>query len=325
MNRLLINVFALLICSGVLLLYINSLFSRVFKKNVTCPNRHFLDKNFDVLNFSGFDNEVGTEDGRYIVPNYVHFLRFGLETFSFMDAVCVLAAYKNQKPDKIFIHTDGGEPRGEYWDAVTSASGIRDVLVFEKVILPDEIYGVKLNRGWREWHASDLTRIRILMKHGGIFLDNDSYLVRSLDDFRRYEMTLGWMENAYLANQVIIANRRARFLTEWLESYRAYDPTKWYYNAAEKPTKEVLEKRPHLIHREKYLLANHHITGKLYLENWTEWKSHYAIHLLYNHQYILHKNLSSSATYPVKFNENNIKHYPVTIKYMVYDVYPMTN
>ena len=43
------------------------------------------------------------------------------------------------------------------------------------------------------------------MEEGGIFLDNDVYVVRSLERFRHFEMTLGWPPGDYIGTQVRFA------------------------------------------------------------------------------------------------------------------------
>ena len=43
----------------------------------------------------GFNNETGTGNGIYLVPNIIHFVRFEGNNFTFVDAVCVLSAFKN--------------------------------------------------------------------------------------------------------------------------------------------------------------------------------------------------------------------------------------
>ena len=59
------------------------------------------------------------------------------------------------------------------------------------------------------------------MTYGGIYLDNDIYIVNSLNKYRKYEMTLGWeIVNEFIANQVIIANPHARFLKTFFDSFR---------------------------------------------------------------------------------------------------------
>lgn len=78
-------------------------------------------------NFTGFDNETGTADGRFIIPNYVHFIKFQHATFSFVHMVCILAALKNQRPEKLFIHTDLEEFQGDYWRVLLETPGFKEV------------------------------------------------------------------------------------------------------------------------------------------------------------------------------------------------------
>jgi mannosyltransferase OCH1-like enzyme len=103
------------------------------------------------------------------------------------------------------------------------------------------------------------------MEYGGIFLDNDFYVVQNLNKFRKFEMALGMEEDTqFVGTQVLVANKNARFLRLWLESYRQYYPDRWYYNAGCKPTKEILYKRPELVHRAKLLFGVHMLVHKLY-------------------------------------------------------------
>uniref|UniRef100_A0A146M4C3 Alpha-1,4-N-acetylglucosaminyltransferase n=1 Tax=Lygus hesperus TaxID=30085 RepID=A0A146M4C3_LYGHE len=277
--------------------------------------------------FLGFNNVSGTPDGCYIVPNIVHFIRFGLQEFSFVDAVCLLAALKNQKPEKIYLHTDLPNFYGRHWKVILSTPGISGVIELKYMRVPDQIYGQTLNNlGWRKYHASDIARLQILMKYGGIYLDNDSYIVQSLDTFRKYEMAIGWRPGGNISNQVMVAHKNARFLREWLLTYKDhYDSHGWYYNAGIRPTQEVLSKRPELVHRVSRRFAEYHgVADMLYLSKSDAWMDHYAIHLYVNHmKALVRRNLSSEATYPVVFNEDNIRLYPVNFRDMVYDVYPI--
>jgi hypothetical protein len=229
--------------------------------------------------FEGFNNVIGTPDGSNIVPNYVHFIFFEISYISYVTAVCVLAAFKNQKPDKIFFHTNVKEFTGPHWIKIRNTLG--SVLDVRHIEMPRTIFGQTLREKWLPWHAGDVTRIRVLMQYGGIFLDNDSYIVRNLDVFRKYEMTIGITDSEYLGSQVIIAHKDARFLKLWLESYRIYHPEDWYMNAGEKPMKEILEHRPELVHTLKILLGVRGLTGRLYnWDSWKNWRKYYAIHLV---------------------------------------------
>lgn len=278
-----------------------------------------MDLDFEQLNFS---NITGNPNGCYIVPNYVHFVRFGETPITYVEMICILAAFKNQKPDKIFFHRDHNNSyTGQYWEILKNTKGFMDTVEFHYFPLPTEIFGQTLSTGWRYWHGGDLARIQILMKYGGIYIDNDSYLVKSLDNFRKYEITLNWDENQYLASQLVVAHKDARFLKEWLNTYKVYRSDRWYYNAGERPTTEVLYKRPELIHRVKvWFGADNKYIHYLFQQQWAEWRNFYALHLLYRHQYLLH-NISEKATFPVELNEHNIGDYPITFREMAYDVY----
>lgn len=268
--------------------------------------------------FSDFNNETGTENGEYIVPNIIHFLFFDISELSFVDAVCVLAAFKNHRPEKIYFHTNVEEFKGHYWQKLKSTPGLQ--IHIQKVTLPDKIFGQKFSAKYHRWHAGDVVRIKILMEYGGIFLDNDSYLVKSLDEFRKFEMTLGWPEGQYLGTQVLLAHKDARFLRLWLETYRQYYPNRWYFNAGEKPTKEVLWFKPELVHRVKILFGVQGLSEELYrVEGWRDWRKYYAVHLLIRHRWYL-DSLWNMLWWP-KLHEGNIGDYPKTFGEMAREAY----
>jgi len=268
--------------------------------------------------FNGFSNETGAPDGEYIVPNIVHFLFFDIHELSFVDAVCVLAAFKNQRPEHIYFHTNVAEFKGRYWEKLKNTPGLR--IEMKSVTLPEEIFGQKFSRSYHRWHAGDVTRIKILMEYGGIFLDNDSYLVKSLDKFRKFEMTLGWADEQYLGTQVLVAHRNARFLRLWLETYRQYYPGRWYFNAGEKPTREVLWFKPELVHRVKMLFGVQGLSEELYrLDRWDEWRNFYAIHLLIRHRWYL-DTLWNLFWWP-SLDEDNIRDYPKPFGDLAREVY----
>ncbi|XP_075229305.1 uncharacterized protein LOC142328967 [Lycorma delicatula] len=273
--------------------------------------------------FNGFNNVTGEPNGCKIVPNYVHFVKFGQVEFNFPHTVCILSALKNQNPDKIFFHTDVLQFKGKYWDLLLATPGFKEKLVINRISLPKEIFGQPLNKNWLRYHGGDVTRLRVLLQYGGIYLDNDSFIVRSLDFFRRFEMSLGWKPGKSLGNMVIVAHKNARFLHEWLESYRRnYYPKRFYYNAGEYPAQHILMKKPYLIHREEKVFGNYGPFKDLYLKPFPQWREYYAIHTQSNHLYQL-KKLSKDLKYPVLFNEHNILNYPVAYRDLVRSVFPL--
>ncbi|CAN7945121.1 unnamed protein product [Ixodes hexagonus] len=205
----------------------------------------------DVMDFTNANNETGFST--LIVPNIVHFIRLGNLNLSFVEVVCIRAAWIQQRPERLMIHCDECEWTVEstLWDHIKDIPG----LTVSHIERPSAIFGVSFN--WIQ-HTSDVVRCRILMSYGGIYLDGDAYLVRSLDDYRRFEMSLGWPAEASLGTQVLVAHKDARFLRLWHESYRFYNPDLWYWNAGELPTRMYLDRWPYLVHRvpEKFGVRN---------------------------------------------------------------------
>lgn len=174
-----------------------------------------------------FDNETGAD--HFVVPNIIHFIRFNQSEITFVDYICIQSAFRNQKPDYIYIHTDVSvdQFKGKYWNLIVRDSDLFARIRIKYLEVPSEIFGQELSKEWRLWHGSDIARIRIVMKYGGIYLDNDMYVIRSLDKYRKFEATVSWRSNDLLGNQVIIANRHARVLPLWLATYKNYRADLW--------------------------------------------------------------------------------------------------
>ena len=178
--------------------------------------------------FDNFDNVTGAE--HFIVPNIIHFIRFQTFELNFVDYMVLLAAMRNHKPDKFFFHTNVEDVQftGKYWGLVQQDEDLWSRIKVFFLEAPTEIFGQKLNEVWRFYHGSDIGRIHVLMKYGGIYFDNDAYVIRSLDKYRKFEFVINWDENEFIGTQVIIAHKDARFLPLWLDSYRDYHSDKWY-------------------------------------------------------------------------------------------------
>ena len=109
-----------------------------------------------------------------------------------------------------------------------------------------------------------------------------------------------------------MAHRNARFLRMWLNGYRHYQPTNWYYNAGQLPTR-FLEKNPHLVHRVPHSFGVHvNVTSWLYGPTddatYQRLKEFHTIHLLIRHRPKLVPDdiRRSNGTH---FDPSNIQHY----------------
>lgn len=252
----------------------------------------------DIVDFTYADNVTGFSYN--IVPNLVHFVNFDSKDLSFIQVISIKAVYVNHKPDKIYLHCNCYSFKGKYWDMVKNISVI-EILFMEK---PTYIFEKPLSS---IYHASDIARLKILMEYGGIFLDTDTYVIKSLDYYRRFEISLGWPPGQNLGTQLLVAHKNARFLRFWYNSYRYYRRERWYYNAGELPTSFILERMPYLVHRVPYDFGVHNLVHLLYGIRSSEWKNYCGIHLL-----VRHKNYLLPGDTVLEFNEENIKSYNKT-------------
>jgi len=216
---------------------------------------------------------------------------------------------------------------GSYYERVIRIANITNTQIIIRYIeRPTEIFGQKLSKGWLNWHAGDITRIRLLIEFGGIYLDRDVYVVKNLDEFRKYELTLDFEKvKEAIGSQVIIANKRARFLKLWLESYRDYHSNEWYYNVGVYPAK-VFKQRPDLVHRlnGEFGVEGYEICPRIYEQYYKNWrKEYYAFHLLLRDKELTtHTWCLSGKTHSVlRFDEINYIKLNTTFAEMLREVF----
>ena len=126
--------------------------------------------------FSHFNNDTGAAG--LIVPNLVHFIHLDRRSLDFVTFVCILSAFYNHRPATIYLHTNVGEGlrrhNGDYFAILEAIVGPR--LVVAPLARPTHVFGQQLAS---VHHASDVARIQILMKYGGIYLGEEEQ--RALD------------------------------------------------------------------------------------------------------------------------------------------------
>lgn len=216
----------------------------------------------------------------HFVPNLVHFVKLGNNPLSFIEVVCIRAAWIQQSPDMLMIHCDNcsATTLSPFW------KHIKDIprLSLRYVEYPKKIFGKEFSS---VQHASDTVRIKVLQKYGGIYLDSDSYLVKSLDQYRRYNLSIGWPPGENVGTQVIVAHKDAEYLRLWYESYRDYRPDLWYYNGGQLPTEKILKYRPDLVYRVPWDFGVHeNVTSILYEQCSCAWRNFTAIHLFFRYR-----------------------------------------
>ena len=136
-----------------------------------------------------------------------------------------------------------------------------------------------MKKTYFETDYADFDRIQIILEHGGIYLDFDVLAIRSFDELRKYNCTLGLEQGAKICSGAIICARGHPFLYMWLNSYYDDFRGQWTYNSGVVSTR-LMNRYKDLIHAEAKAL---HWPSWSYLPqiwgNQTyDWRKNYAIH-----------------------------------------------
>lgn len=231
----------------------------------------------------------------YLVPNIVHFIWFGKEkTMTFVNYISILSAYKIQKPEILRLHCDH-LPVGDYWNRLQSEVTL-DVVHHDP---PKTIHGHKLSH---VFHQGDVAKMEILLSQGGIYLDYDVIVLRSLNPLRRYNNVFGKEHERKLNAGVILAQSHSPFIQMWYESYRDYRPRHWDYNCAI-VTYTLAQKHPDMVHVEEYKLTTPDWLDRAKLFRSTiDWRGMrvYCVHLM------LHMDQRKRSPRTLEFMNNTI-------------------
>ena len=129
------------------------------------------------------------DDSKQVVPNVAHVNWFTdkPKTFLFHNLLSLLSIHRMMKPEKIYFRHNC-KPTGKYW-----LEALRKVpnLILKRVDPPKKLFGVKLKRPAYETSNSDADRIKVMLESGGVFLDLDVLILKSLEPLRKYPTTIG--------------------------------------------------------------------------------------------------------------------------------------
>ncbi|ESO93960.1 hypothetical protein LOTGIDRAFT_153439 [Lottia gigantea] len=218
------------------------------------------------------DVDVANAHLPLIVPNIVHFVWFGDNTMTFNQMLSILSVHHFVKPEHIYYHCDS-HPKGEWWQRVIS------IVVNIKVDImspPNEIFGFRIFTAKQQ---ADVAKLQTLMTHGGIYLDTDVIVTKSLQPLRSYEFSIGYSQPGRFDSDIVISTHTSKFLQKWLVAYTQYSsaggddffscvaPYKLYKQYPDQV--HVVNKMSTPTAKNVYSLYN----GDL------DWTNHYAVHL----------------------------------------------
>ena len=165
---------------------------------------------------------------------------------------------------------------------------------------PESIYSRPIKS---KEHASDVARLEIMIRYGGMYFDLDVVVVKPFTDLFQYETTLGREGGEGIGNGIIISHCSSIFLWLWYISYQHFNDSKWNEQSIEF-THKLDKMYPGLVHVEEKSLQypRSPYLKFIYGEGmFHEWKTkNYAIHLYYRQ-------------YNKEHNPEDIKHLNTTM------------
>jgi hypothetical protein len=178
------------------------------------------------------------EASKALIPDVVHFvlLADGNENveLSYSNFLAIKSALLRINASKIKIHTTGLNVANEWWNKIKNHV---ELITIDRGQhhAPD---GQALTT-LRLAHQSDIIRLDILQREGGIYLDTDVFVFKSFSNLltNPRDVVMGHEgANRYgLCNAVTMARPNSRFIELWRESYSTFDPERWNDHSVKMP------------------------------------------------------------------------------------------
>ena len=221
------------------------------------------------------------------IPRIVHYVFISTKTFTFslQAYLSIRATMLRIKPDAIYLHCYEEPNHSPYY--ILSKPMISKVVIHEPLT---SIFGRKVNV---VEHISDIIRLKVLLKYGGIYMDGDVIPLKSFDMFlyNSKPMTMGLedkQKEIKTPNTLMIGQRKNSFLTRWFESYKTFNDKHWAEHSVIMPAKLAC-KNPDEINVESIYSFFYPYFGKESIETFfrktsmkNALKNNYAVHLWYH-------------------------------------------
>jgi hypothetical protein len=161
------------------------------------------------------------------IPNVYHFV-FGLrpqtQAFHLLHYLCLASCLAVNKPDRVVVHLRN-RPWGPLWDLIRPQIETRALT--DADLACDLRYHDNFMAQYSYAHISDFVRLRVLLKHGGIYADMDTLFVAPppatffaapcVMGRERLDSAAPNAPDGSLCNAYIMAPPQAPFLRIWLE------------------------------------------------------------------------------------------------------------
>jgi hypothetical protein len=180
-------------------------------------------------------------NGKRPVPNLVHYV-VGIKNpeISFASYLAIQSALRSIRPKRLKLHHTGNLNRNNVYIKTL----LRDKHV--KIVSHDSAALERETRVSKRFgHLPEVLRLQVLQKEGGIYLDDDVFVMQSFASLRNStrDVVLGHQggNRQSISNAVIVARPGARFLEHWINSYRLSRSLDWNWHSSVLPKKLVDE------------------------------------------------------------------------------------
>ncbi|PVD32955.1 hypothetical protein C0Q70_08402 [Pomacea canaliculata] len=214
------------------------------------------------------------------VPRLVHYVWFTRHTLPLYTFVSVLSAVRHVRPCLVLFHGDV-IPEGPYWRALLQ---LVPNIVHVRSQRPRQIFGHTLSSLITVLTFSPLNIFLLLVCHleyGGVYLDTDSVVLKSLDHVRIHPVVMGTEVSGWnLCNGMMLSEKNSTFLQLWLATYVDFDDSQWAQHSTRVPYLLYLQK-PDLVHVvDSFFRPNYVDIGKFYRSGEIhQWDDLLALHL----------------------------------------------
>lgn len=158
------------------------------------------------------------------VPEIYHYTWISCHNFTFAQYTSMLSVLQNMNNPKLarIVVTTNCPPTGEWWTKINFLAKGR--ILMQRIKHYDQVWGnVRLGK---IVHISDVIRIMLLARYGGIFLDDDHVILQPLADqgyFNLHIPTVGVESVASLQNCFQISPPNSPIYYRWLQEYKFYE------------------------------------------------------------------------------------------------------
>ncbi|KAJ6191056.1 hypothetical protein N7519_001077 [Penicillium mononematosum] len=158
------------------------------------------------------------------IPKVVNFIWLNRTELSFVGYLAMRAALVSLQPDRLNLH---------YTDLNDDNEWLRKLHANITLVHHDleQEYPKQVEENWYLAHISDVMRLDILHRDGGIYLDTDIIALQPFDDLLHSpkDTVLGNEGRGRfgLCNGIILGRKGAAFMNRWKESYSSFEVGEW--------------------------------------------------------------------------------------------------